>query len=38
MKKMKQLKLFPALAGLTFCLLALAPHAAVAQDADELNE
>lgn len=37
MKKMKQFKLFTALAGLTFCLLALAPHAAVAQDAAELK-
>ena len=37
MKKMKQFKLFTALAGLTFYLLALAPHAAVAQDAAELK-
>jgi hypothetical protein len=34
---MKQFKLFPALAGLTLCVFALAPHAAVAQDADELK-
>jgi hypothetical protein len=34
---MKQFKLFPALAGLMLCVFALAPHAAVAQDAAELK-
>ena len=34
---MKQFKLFPCLAGLTLCMLALAPNAAVVQDAGELK-
>jgi uncharacterized protein (DUF1330 family) len=37
MKKMKQFKLFTALAGLMLCVFALAPHAAVAQTAAELK-